>query len=141
MRQNEYPWSKGLTRVSLFNPFQNKPWFLRVSGTSLLKKAGKREIARNEQFLLFPQCFLCIFRPVCHFHQFSKICHLEKTSNRVPLFKYSHKDENLSVAQMIEFIFDCTEKIVGKAENTGHQHFLLFQKASACGLLTVRIVW
>ena len=34
-----------------FNPFPNKPWFLRVCITSLLKALQK--IARNEQFLLF----------------------------------------------------------------------------------------
>ena len=30
---------------------------------------GKGEIARNEQFLLFPQCFLPISRTFYHFHQ------------------------------------------------------------------------
>ena len=30
---------------------------------------GKGEIARNEQFLLFPQCFLLVWRTFCHFHQ------------------------------------------------------------------------
>ena len=30
---------------------------------------GKGEIARNEQFLLFPQCFLPILRTFHHFHQ------------------------------------------------------------------------
>ena len=29
--------------------------------------AGKGEIARNEQFLLFPQCFLTIWKTFCHF--------------------------------------------------------------------------
>ena len=29
----------------------------------------KREIARNEQFLLFSQCFLLVWRTFCHFHQ------------------------------------------------------------------------
>ena len=52
------------------NTFPNKPWFLRVCSTSLLKNTeGKGEIARNEQFLLFPQCFLPIWRTFCHFHQ------------------------------------------------------------------------
>ena len=42
----------------IFNPFPNKPWFLRVCSTSLLKTLwGKEEIARNEQFLLFPTVF------------------------------------------------------------------------------------
>ena len=68
------------------NPFPNKPWFLRVYSTSLLKKLGKGEIARNEQFLIFPQCFLPFWRSLCLFHQIkdsfsldeSKICRLGK---------------------------------------------------------------
>ena len=40
-----------------FNPFLNKPLFLRVCSTSLGNTAGKGEIARDEQFLLFPRCF------------------------------------------------------------------------------------
>ena len=52
---------------------------------------GKGEIARNEQFLLFPQCFLSVWITFCHFHynlllssanssslEESKICRLEK---------------------------------------------------------------
>ena len=30
---------------------------------------GKGEITHNEQFLLFPQCFLLIWRTFCCFHQ------------------------------------------------------------------------
>ena len=30
---------------------------------------GKGEIARNEQFLLFPQCFNPVLRIFCHFYQ------------------------------------------------------------------------
>ena len=37
------------------NPFPNKPWFLCVCSTCLLKTP------RNEQFLLFPQCFFYPF--------------------------------------------------------------------------------
>ena len=36
---------------------------------SLENTVGKGEIARNEQFLLFPQCFLSIRRTFCHFQQ------------------------------------------------------------------------
>ena len=73
-----------------FNPFPNKPWFLCDCSLSLLKTLGKGEIARSEQFLLFPQCFLPIWRTFIHFHRFklssanscsleeSKICHLGK---------------------------------------------------------------
>ena len=37
----------------LFNSFPNKPWFLGVCSTRLLKTLGKEEIAHNKQFLLF----------------------------------------------------------------------------------------
>ena len=30
---------------------------------------GKGEIAHNEQFLLFPQCFLLVWITLCHFRQ------------------------------------------------------------------------
>ena len=35
--------------------------------------ARKGEIARNEQFLLFPRCFLPVFRTSCHLHQIKKL--------------------------------------------------------------------
>ena len=44
----------------IFNPNQNKPWFLCVCSIGLLK-------TRNEQFLLSPQCFLLIWRTFCNF--------------------------------------------------------------------------
>ena len=46
------------TYLDCVNPFPNKPWFLRVCSISLMKTLwGKGEIARNEQFLLFPTVF------------------------------------------------------------------------------------
>ena len=50
----------------VFNPF---PHLLTPWETSLLKTVGKGEIARNEQFLLFPQCFLPVWITCCHFRQ------------------------------------------------------------------------
>ena len=41
-------------QVLTHNPFPNKPLFLCVCSTSLENTVGKGEIARNEQFLLFP---------------------------------------------------------------------------------------
>ena len=35
---------------------------------------GKGEIARNEQFLLFPQCFLLIWCTFCNFGQIRNFC-------------------------------------------------------------------
>ena len=40
---------------------------------------GKGEIARNEQFLLFPLCFLPVWKTFCHFHQ-TRNCHLQTLS-------------------------------------------------------------
>ena len=46
---------------------------------------------------------------------------------------------------MATFVLDKTENIVGKEENAGYQHFLLFpqcfQKAISLGSLKARIVW
>ena len=53
-----------------FNPFQHNDTFWRPWKTSLLKNnVGKGEIACNEQFLLFPQCFLLVWITFCHFRQ------------------------------------------------------------------------
>ena len=35
-------------------------------------------------------------------------------------------DDNLNVAKTVKFLFDRVENIVGKGENAGYQHFLLF---------------
>ena len=54
----------------IINPLPNKPLVSHVCSTNLLKTLwGKREIARNEQFLLFPQCFLPFWETSRHFHQ------------------------------------------------------------------------
>ena len=74
-------------RTLTLNPFPNKPWFVRVCSTSLLKTlwekekllvtclqyksfentVGKGKIARNEHYFLFPQCFLPAWKTFCHF--------------------------------------------------------------------------
>ena len=35
-------------------------------------------------------------------------------------------DDNFTETQMMKFFFDRVVSIVGKGENAGHQHFLLF---------------
>ena len=62
------------------------PGLLTLSQTSLVftclqyksfeNTVGKGEIARNEQFLLFPQCFLPFRATFCHFNQFNN-CRLQ----------------------------------------------------------------
>ena len=54
-------------------------------------------------------------------------------------------DDDINVTLMIISVFDRVEKIVGKGENTGYQHFLLFQqcfeRASFQDTLKGVIVW
>ena len=57
------------------NPFPNKPWFLTcLQYKTLENTVGKGEIARYEQFLLFPRCFLPVSRTFCNFHQIWNCC-------------------------------------------------------------------
>ena len=49
--------TKLLVDEYLVNPFPNKPWFVLVCSTSFENTVVKREIARNEQFLLFHSIF------------------------------------------------------------------------------------
>ena len=74
------------------NTFLNKPWFLHVCRSSLIESTVRKgEIACNEQFLLFPYCFLLICGNFLPFSsnlkmssansfslEESKICRLEK---------------------------------------------------------------
>ena len=54
-------------------------------------------------------------------------------------------DDKLNVAKITISVFESVENIVGKGENAGYQHFLLFlqcfQEASFLGSLKVGIVW
>ena len=53
-------------------------------------------------------------------------------------------DENFNIAKTMISVCDRVENIVGKGENAGYQHFLLFpqcfQKLSISGLLKLGIV-
>ena len=54
-------------------------------------------------------------------------------------------DDKLNATEKLKFVLGRVENIVGKGENAGHQHFLLFpqcfQKPSLSGSLKVGIVW
>ena len=54
-------------------------------------------------------------------------------------------DDKINVSEKLKFDLGRVENIVGKGENAGYQHFLLFpqcfQKASFPGSLKVGIVW
>ena len=54
-------------------------------------------------------------------------------------------DDKINLTRKLKITSECVENIVGKGENAGYQHFLLFpqcfQKASLSGSLKVGIVW
>ena len=60
--------------------FPNQPWlFTWLQYQSFENTVGKWEIGCNEQFLLFPWCFLSSWRIVCLFHQIWN-CYLQTLS-------------------------------------------------------------
>ena len=108
---------------------------------------GKGEIARYEQFLLFPQCFQ---KACCQ--GASKGVIVWGWVNPLPNDKFldvpefkAFVDDQLKVAEMtIFFFFDRAENTVGKGENAGYQHYVFFPqcfpKPSSLGWLNVGIV-
>ena len=58
-----FSWSEGdLTHSHTMTPFD-------ASGKQVENTVGKGEIAPNERFLLFPQCFLPVWITSFHFRQ------------------------------------------------------------------------
>ena len=86
-----------------------------------------------------------------HINPFQKyLCH--KTFNSLPndkildLFKFTaFAVDKIILTQKLKFVLGRVENIVGKGENAGYQHFLLFpqcfQKASFSGSFKAGIVW
>ena len=94
-------------------------------------------------------CIKFVIHKCNDFGQVQKLSHL---FNSLPNNKFLDRskfkafaDENINVTQILKFVLGWVEKVVGKGENDGYQHFLLFpqcfQKPSFSGLLKVRIVW
>ena len=70
-------WHDVILSANALTLFPNKPWFFTcLQYNSFENSVGKGEIARNEQFLLFLQCFLTLWRTFCHFHQIQN-CRLQ----------------------------------------------------------------
>ena len=70
---------RGMNPVTIYliNPLtlsQTSPGFYLSADKSLENTVEKGEIARDKQFLLFPQCFLHIFRTSCHLHEIENCC-------------------------------------------------------------------
>ena len=89
----------------------------------------KGEIARNEQFLLFPQCFLLNQITVSPFVHFFDIICLLTAELEEPKIGISGK--GLSEVQMMISYFARIENILDKGENANFQHFILFTTCSS----------
>ena len=62
------------------NTLPNKPWFFTcLQYKSFENTVGKGEVACDEQFLFFPQCFLPFSRTFRHFHETGN-CRLQTLS-------------------------------------------------------------
>ena len=74
-----------------------------------------------------------MFNPSPH-HKFLDWSNLEELAH-----------DKINLTEKLKFVLGRVENIVGKGENAGYQHFLLFpgcfQKASFTGSLKVGIVW
>ena len=63
------PFPTMLTNSLCLTLFQTSSVFMCLQLKSFENTVGKGEIARIEQFLLFPQCFQPIWKTFCHLYQ------------------------------------------------------------------------
>ena len=65
-----YPYHPPTAKMrNLLTPSKTNPCF-NVSAVQVFENTmGKGEIARNEQFLIFPQCFLSLLITFCNFYK------------------------------------------------------------------------
>ena len=124
----------------LFNPFPNTPfwdrprfkedaddnWNVAIKGFEYTDCSEniveKGEIAHFEQFHLFQQSFLIAF-----FFNLSKWVYTEERVNTASLLSMSLKRKPF-------------ENIVGKEENAGNKHFLLFHNGFLCPHIDVAYI-
>ena len=64
----------GIKFREVFNPFPNKPLFLRVCSTSLLKTLWEKETLLVTSKFSFSHSVFYQFRKLCHFHQIRNCC-------------------------------------------------------------------
>ena len=52
----------------------------------------------------------------------------QQNSGLIQIESLYFTDDKMKLAKMMIFVFDWTENIVGKGQNSGYQHFVLFPK-------------
>ena len=113
------------TTNQVLNLSQRSTCFFIYAEQVFWKHWGKGEIAGNEQFLLFPQCFLTFRKTLCHFHQISN-CRLLSLWVWKSLKFFVSESDNPEIL----LVFHSVEKIVGKGK-----------KGFSLGASKVVIVW
>ena len=97
------------------------------------QEAESREISLSCKRLILIQCKINLFNPL------PNEIFLDMTKLK------AFADNKLNVAKINISLCDRVENTVGKEENAGYQHFLLFPQClprpSSLGSLKVRIVW
>ena len=118
--------------------------FTCVQYKSFENTVGKGEIAQNEQFLLFPQCFLLICITLCHFYQIWNCClqffQFGKVWNM--LFNpFPNKPWFLRVCSisLLKILWEKEKLLVTSNFSFSHSVFYPFGKLSAI-LIKVKIV-
>ena len=113
---------KGLTlhhTIPTFNPFPNKPWFLRVYSTSLWKTLWEKEKLLITSNFSFSHSVFYLFREllaifiklgivICKLFQFGRVWNSSFGKGLTTLMKKA------------------LENNLGKVENAGNQYFILF---------------
>ena len=99
----------------------------------------KGEIACNKQFLRFSQYLPPYMVLIFHFNSLPNDKIVDWSNLK------ASADDKIYVTEKLKFVLGRVEYIMGKGENAGYQHFLLFpqcfQKPSDLGSLKVGIVW
>ena len=105
---------------------------------------GEAEIARYEQFLLFPQCFQKACFPGASKGvigwEWVNCESIENLAGRKKKLVSIQRDFSSLSIQMANFDLDMIENIVGKEENAGCQHFLSFPTMFSTGSFLVRVI-
>ena len=81
-------------------------------------------------------CYTCEFRSV---RQWFNFVVNDKTLNSSTWRALNFEGKKLKVAQMMKFVLDGVVNTVGKGENAGYQHFLLFSTMFS-NLFSVRVI-
>ena len=120
-------WYKGTLGKDWWNNFNNlKPFpkqplvFTHLQYKSFWKLCEKGEISHNEQFLLFPQCFLSIRRTFCNFHQIGNCClqtlSVWKSLKFVVWDRVKHRTTNQSLSCNLKIIFSLHVTAINTSE-------------------------